>query len=255
MVKIRILSIVSLFVSLLCVVGLVWAYMDQKIPHGAVGTPDISQSAPTNQNEIKILALGDSLTRGYGDDNAKGYVGNVVDQLRTHSGTTISISNLAINGQTSEQLSKQLSEQEVLRQIGQANVILMTIGGNDLNQQAKTMNELTPAQFRDIFTSYKNHFGRILDQIRAVNPKATLYLIGLYNPYLDQPNAGIISQIIRQWNNDTADIVANYPNMVFVPTFDLFALNEEQFLYTDHFHPNSKGYQRIAGRLLPLLTP
>ncbi|GIM44984.1 hypothetical protein DNHGIG_05330 [Collibacillus ludicampi] len=251
---IRIFSIGSLLVSLVCIIGFIWAYLDQKMPHTAVTTAQIPQTA-TEKNEMKVVALGDSLTRGYGDASGKGYVGDVIDQLRTHSHSSISLSNLAINGQTSRQLLQQLGQKEVLRQIQQADVILMTIGGNDLNQQGRTINDLNSSHIQEILSSYKDNLSHILQQIRSVNPHATLYFVGLYNPYMDVTDANSISQIVRQWNHETADLIAGYSNTVFVPTFDLFQLHEDQYLYVDHFHPNTKGYQRIADRITPLLIP
>jgi lysophospholipase L1-like esterase len=252
---IRILSIGSLFVSLVFIFGFIWAYQDQKTPHTAVTATAAPQQQVTEKSNMKVVALGDSLTRGFGDTSGKGYVGDVIDQLRSHAKSSVSLSNLAINGQTSKQLFKQIEQKEVLRQVEKADVILLTIGGNDLNQQGRMLNELTSSHVQKIFTPYKNNLVDILKQIRAVNAHAPLYFIGLYDPYFGASNANATSQVVRQWNNETAEIIAGFPNMIFVPTFDLFQLHEEQFLYLDHFHPNTKGYQRIAERIAPLLMP
>jgi lysophospholipase L1-like esterase len=249
---IRILFIGSLLVSLVCFLGFIWAYQDQKMPHKTVAAVAISKKV-SEKNEMKVVALGDSLTKGFGDASGKGYVGDVIDQLRAHSHATVSQSNLAINGQTSGQLIKQLGQQEVLRQIRQSDVILMTIGGNDLNQQGRTLNDLDSSHISQMLQSYKNNLTKIMQQIRSVNPDATLYFVGLYNPYLDGANAKATSQIVRQWNNETADLLAGFSDTVFVPTMDLFQILQEKYLYADHFHPNSTGYQRIAERIVPLL--
>jgi lysophospholipase L1-like esterase len=252
---IRFLMIGSLFVSLVFIVGFLWAYQDQHMVHDAVAASTAPAQKVAEKNSLKVVALGDSLTRGYGDSSGKGYVGDVVDQLRSHTKSVVSVSNLAINGQTSRQLLKQIGQQEVVRQIAGADVILLTIGGNDLNQQGRKQNELTPAHIQKIYMPYKNNLVQILQQIREVNKHAVLYYVGLYDPYFDGQSANVTAQIVRQWNNQTAETIAGFPQMIFVPTFDLFQLNEKQYLYLDHFHPNTKGYQRIAERITPLLIP
>jgi lysophospholipase L1-like esterase len=44
-----------------------------------------------------------------------------------------------------------------------------------------------------------------------------------------------------------------YPNMILVPTADLFEQNLTKYMYTDHFHPNQEGYQRMAERAVQAL--
>ncbi len=41
--------------------------------------------------------------------------------------------------------------------------------------------------------------------------------------------------------------------MIMVPTYDLFRLNGRGYLADDHFHPNGKGYERIADRIVNIL--
>ncbi len=50
------------------------------------------------------------------------------------------------------------------------------------------------------------------------------------------------------------ELSANYKQTVFVPTFDLFQLKVDDYLYTDKFHPNAKGYKLIAERVASLIT-
>ncbi|MNF04900.1 hypothetical protein D3C80_2045140 [compost metagenome] len=62
------------------------------------------------------------------------------------------------------------------------------------------------------------------------------------------------SSFVRGWNNQTMETVAEYEQAVFVPTYDLFQLNVAELLFTDHFHPNDKGYRLMADRLTALFT-
>ena len=60
-----------------------------------------------------MLALGDSLTRGTGDETGQGYVGIVTEQLKEElDPREVTVYNLGINGQDSSQLLQQLGQEE-----------------------------------------------------------------------------------------------------------------------------------------------
>ena len=48
-------------------------------------------------------------------------------------------------------------------------------------------------------------------------------------------------------------LTGKFENIVFVPTFDLFQLSVNDYLYSDQFHPNQAGYELISDRLAPLI--
>ena len=61
-----------------------------------------------------------------------------------------------------------------------------------------------------------------------------------------------MNNVVRQWNNDTEEVLGTI-KIVFVPTYDLFQLSANDYLYSDKFHPNRAGYQLMADRLFPLI--
>src|SRR5690625_4290266 len=89
------------------------------------------------QQEIRIVAIGDSLTQGVGDEtNQGGYVGIIHDALHTNlQQPTIVIDNFGKRGHRTGQLLTRLhdeSEQELENSIELADIILVTIGANDI---------------------------------------------------------------------------------------------------------------------------
>ncbi|KAF0995036.1 hypothetical protein BJQ97_01685 [Geobacillus sp. TFV-3] len=139
-------STVALLIAVAALSGVLWlgglalAVQDQFF--SAAKPPTKEQRTPTaetrqHDEKIDIVALGDSLTRGTGDESGKGYVGYMVDELRRQTDQPIRVTNLAVRGLRSDGLLRQLGEPEIQRQVAMADLIVMTIGGNDLFQGGK----------------------------------------------------------------------------------------------------------------------
>lgn len=214
----------------------------QKPPHTA------SSPAFSPGKTVHIVALGDSLTHGFGDASGQGYVGDVSAQFR-HNGNRVIQSNLGIDGLTSAGLVAQVKQPEVENLLASANLILISIGGNDLDKAAGLPN-IDTRRITAADKQFNANLARILTQIRSVNKTGVIALIGLYNPYGDA--AAVRKQtdaIVESWDQQEDQVVSGFPNAVVVQTFDLFELHPAAFLYADHFHPNQAGYQRIAERV------
>jgi lysophospholipase L1-like esterase len=95
---------------------------------------------------------------------------------------------------------------------------------------------------------------QILDRIAKLNSTATIIYVGLYHPFLDMDPMREGSLVIQKWNVAAFEIAHRYPNIIVVPTSDLFELNLNKYLYTDHFHPNQDGYERIAERIAQVVN-
>jgi lysophospholipase L1-like esterase len=252
---IRLITIISVFFSVLWISGLAmavgkfYAGKPEPIPHHP------KEIVEKKTNELSIVALGDSLTRGTGDETGKGYVGVLVDEIQEKSKQPVKLTNLGIIGQRSNQLKEQVQEAEVQRQLETANYVLVTIGGNDLFQGGQGLVDYeTMEDIEDVEKKFTENIQFIFQQIQNVNKEATVFFIGLYNPFIDLDEGKEISQIVRHWNYQSAEVSASFPRVVFVPTFDLFELKVNDYLYTDKFHPNTEGYRLIAERVASLLT-
>ncbi|MFJ5761333.1 SGNH/GDSL hydrolase family protein [Neobacillus sp. NPDC093182] len=252
---IRSVTMVSVFFCLLWLVGLGLAVSEYY-----AGKPDkIPEKTNIEKKEDKkdglhIVAIGDSLTRGTGDETGKGYVGVLMDEMKEKSKQDVRLTNLGVSGQRSDQLKEQIQQTEVKRQLQSADMILVTMGGNDLFRGGQGLQELDTADIADIEKKFLENMNFIFQQIRASNSEANVFFIGLYNPFIDLEQGKEMSAVVRHWNYQSAELSAAFPKIVFVPTFDLFELKVNDYLYTDKFHPNTKGYRLIAERVASLLT-
>lgn len=219
-------------------------------PSETQSTPSqgVRSSSGSGSKTLHLVALGDSLTHGFGDASGQGYVGDVT-QLFRHSGVKVIQSNLGIDGLTSSGLLTELSQTSVQSLIRSANVILISIGGNDLNNAAG-LPSIQMGRILRAESQFSSNLTAILSDIRRLNSKAPIALIGLYNPYSNvTQTARQTDAIVQAWDVKEDTIAALFPKTVVVQTFDLFQLYPNKFLYVDHFHPNQAGYQRIAERV------
>lgn len=252
---IKSVTMISVFFCLLWLVGLGWAVAEYY-----AGKPDkIPEKTNVEKKTVKkdglhIVALGDSLTRGTGDETGKGYVGVLLDEIKEKSKQEARLTNLGVSGQRSDQLKEQIQQTEVKRQLQSADIILVTIGGNDLFRGGQGLLEFETTDIVDIEKKFLENMNFIFQQIRASNSEANVFFIGLYNPFIDLDQGKETSAVVRHWNYQSAELSAAFPKIIFVPTFDLFELKVNDYLYTDKFHPNTKGYRLIAERVASLLT-
>jgi len=197
---------------------------------------------------VNLVAIGDSLAHGLGDASGRGFVGDV-SQMYRQQGKLVVESNLGIDGLTSRGLRNEVGQPEVQNLLKTANVVLISIGGNDLNNAAGLPN-LNRARIDAANQDFNRNLTDIVTRIRQTNKTAAIVVIGLYNPY-GQVSATVqqTNGIVQSWNADEARIVDAVPGAVVVQTFDLFQLHPSDFLYLDHFHPNAAGYTRIANRV------
>lgn len=254
--SVRLTLVFSVLSLIMMLFGLGWTIQNQFFSKGASGA--IEEKEPVEVDEDKdgkvVVALGDSLTRGTGDDSGKGYIGYLVDELEEKSEEKITIHNFGVKGYRSNQLLDQLKQREIQRKIQSADYILITIGGNDLFQSGQTFLQMDEQKIAQAKESYMKNLEAILKEVRTMNDSAVIFHIGLYNPFIDLNDSKLTTKIVRDWNYDSNQLLDQNEKAVYVPTFDLFQLSVNDYLYTDKFHPNAEGYRLIAERVASLIT-
>lgn len=108
---------------------------DSAKPPGPTAALSTSTAGPSSAGAgWTLVALGDSETTGSGDPSGQGWVAYYADLIRAGQSREVTVTNLAANGTTSDQLlgSMQANEQ-VREQIAAADIVVLGVGGADLN--------------------------------------------------------------------------------------------------------------------------
>ncbi|SFS89047.1 GDSL-type esterase/lipase family protein [Marininema halotolerans] len=199
--------------------------------------------------EKRILALGDSLTYGYGDREHEGYVGGLKRALnREDSDTQYRTTNAGIYGLRTDGVLKQLAKPEMTQSVKQADGIILFIGTNDFIQSTGgNMTHLYRNRLAKGEKRFVHHLHRILTQLRKQNSDAPITLLGLYDPY---PNRVVSDPYIAKWNQASRNVIKHYHQTRFVPTQSLFEHRSKREVFSDELHPNHQGYQLIVQQLL-----
>ena len=203
----------------------------------------------------RIVAIGDSLTEGVGDESENGgYVG-ILNNTFEDNNLNITVDNFGKKGNRSDQLLKRLEREDISAAIKEADIVLITIGANDIMKVLKSnFLNVTMEPFQEERVEYRKRLTAIFDKINNLNPDIQIYLIGFYNPF--ERHFGEIKElgmIIDNWNNDGKALTEEYENVSYIPTSDLFSQSTIDLLAEDEFHPNTTGYKRMAERILQYL--
>ena len=238
--------------------------------------------AAASQQTLRYAALGDSLTEGVGDATGQGgFVPLLAKEIENDQlNLTVTSQNFGKAGDTSSQIYHRMTTQaKIEKGLKNAQLITITVGGNDvmkvLRDNIDKISTMDAADFKKPEKAYQKRLRKIFADIRKNNPKAQIYVLGIYNPfYLNFPNITVMQDIINNWNEATQAVVKSQAKAYFVPINDLLykgangqkavaetsdsettgssssaapAEVQNNLLYTgDHFHPNNIGYQLMA---------
>ncbi|AFS40350.1 MULTISPECIES: GDSL-type esterase/lipase family protein [Leuconostoc gelidum group] len=178
---------------------------------------------------INLVTLGDSLTEGIGDDKGEqGYSGRIAKKIETQYNVAVTMSNFGKAGDRSDQIQERLNAQPKFQHaVKQANVIVLTSGGNDLQQSllknvfAKTPTDLTAAVVSDQAT-YQTKLTRLFHEIRTYNRQAPIFIFGNYNPlFVHFPQRKDLNQDVQLFNTINSHVAKQDKNGYYVGSFDL----------------------------------
>ncbi len=173
-----------------------------------------------NQEPIRYLALGDSIATGSLTffSSITPYPRYLANQLSQDSDHPVNLWNRGQNGLNSAQLLGMLGFDHRLRNmIKQADLITLSIGGNDLLKAAPIpgFNSIFHPVASQGVNQFLRSYPKIISTIRELNPSAMLACMTLYNPYCcgggpacDNGLHAKVEQYLEQMNaliNNTTD--------------------------------------------------
>jgi acyl-CoA thioesterase-1 len=174
---------------------------------------------------VRLLALGDSLTAGYGLPPGQGFVPRLQAALEAR-GRPVRVIDAGVSGDTTAGGLARLDWS--LADNPQAAIV--ELGGND------GLRGLPPAQSRA-------NLAAILDRLQARG--IPVLLAGMLAP----PNLG--AEYGREFAAIFAELAAARPEVVFYPFFLEGVAGDAALNQPDGIHPNERGLAEILRRFLP----
>jgi lysophospholipase L1-like esterase len=209
---------------------------------------NLGVALPKKSNSVSLLIIGDSIANGTGDETGKGFSFYLPDYLKNQTPKEIVANTIGIDGLHTTGLLELVRGEKLKPAIDAADLLLISIGGNDLRQIRRLRGMERNDGFQKTFDSYVTGLTSILRTIRRTNRGALIIFIGLYYPSVQDTSPDDI-RLLLAWNEGAQKIIEQEGRAIFIPTYDLFKLNVSKYVAFDALHPNSAGYQSIAYRI------
>lgn len=253
------------------------------VPAGAAGAPET----------IHIVALGDSITAGYEpgitDVNAKpyGYPERLLEQAWFH-GSRATLANYGLLGLTTSGLRNYVSalknggpitaetiqpgladprlssfaavSSQTASDLREADVIAITIGGNDVSSLLLEADKMPEAELQGridtLLQAYSDNMTVVLSDLRTLNPGATVIVADQYQP---APKIGLgqaypklmtaaarfteaVDRLVSAQNRQDAPVLAAHVAARFAGVEGSLT----HIVSNRDFHPTQLGYEAIA---------
>lgn len=229
-------------------------------PPATTGTASASVS-----RSIKVVGIGDSVTSGY-NCNCEAFVGLYATQLAAQDDVQTSSVNLGVPGWTSAQLLAAMTKPGAFRdQVAKADILLVTIGANDLNPLESEGPTGCPATcFTPLIDTAGHNVELIVDAARAANPAhpPAVLVTDYWNVFQDgDVGTAEHGAAFQSWSDaltraESTQICGGAQRAgatcvsLYAPFKGNGSINPTSLLAADGDHPNAAGHQVIASTLL-----
>ena len=204
---------------------------------------------------LHVVALGDSLAYGAGDESGEGIAGRLEDELRARGVDAVETVNLGVNGAQTGDVLARLGQARVRRELAKADAIVLSIGANDLFRSGQSREDILRAPF-EVAERILGRIETIVAELHRINPNARVLLLGGYNPVPRHQYAPLINQYLGLWDTALAGRFEPNPRVAVVKMNDI--VTPQRLSRYDSFHPGAAAYReaakRIAGMLLSELN-
>ena len=201
------------------------------------------------------LVMGDSIGYGSGLKNSReACYGKIVADTEGYD-----YANDAIPGHTTQNLLNRLKEESVKNHVKQADIISISIGGNNflLGNIAKVVFDVIvmgdKSSAEKIIDGFYTDFCEIIKTIRSLNPDAVILMQTLYNP-----QTGYIGEAYQSCIDMLNDAIRRYADenkgeIEIVDVASALTDSENDFAQ-DRIHPSVEGNEKIAVEVLKKLV-
>lgn len=236
---------------------------------------DAQPAAPLPAGPVHIVALGDSLTQGDGDDSGRGYPGlllEMVNAIRPDS----TLSNFGQSGWSSDalingdqglesQLTRAVNELQDATSQGKATLALVWIGSNDLWYLYEFGGDIDDAGDASDAQRFEANIDTILSQLRGTGAQVVIALLddqskrpialkGEAFVAITPDEMSRMSAHVNVYNQIIRDKAAQYGALT-VDFYSTDIFTNPATLYDDGNHPNQAGYDIIAQKWFDAITP
>ncbi|MCP1424609.1 lysophospholipase L1-like esterase [Paenibacillus xylanexedens] len=239
--------------------------------------------------EFRIVTLGDSITVGY-EPNTKelpyGYVERLQEQGLLHGRTQVDnygIAGLKTSGLknftnaikdgktlTSEAIQPSLPDPRagqigantaaIRESVAQANLVAITIGGNDVSELLSTADKLSDQELqvkvKELLATYTANVSATINDIHEINPTATIVIADQYQPMPEVAGKALYAKLMEASQGFTQTIDGIAAQFTAQGTDVKVAHVAKEFVGGEgtmthmikdrDFHPNQFGYAAIA---------
>ncbi|KGP79259.1 MULTISPECIES: stalk domain-containing protein [unclassified Paenibacillus] len=249
----------------------------------------VNKDAIAVTKEFRIVTLGDSITVGY-EPNLKelpyGYVERLQEQGLLHGRTQVDnygIAGLKSSGLknfadaikegkalTSEAIQPSLPDPRaaqvganiaaIKESVAGANLVAITIGGNDVSELLGTADKLSDAELeakvKELLSSYTANVSAVINDIHEINPNAKIIIADQYQPMPEVAGKELYAKLMEasQGFTKTIDGIATEYSAKGIDVKVAHVAKEfiggegtmTHMIKDRDFHPNQFGYEAIA---------
>lgn len=260
------------------------------LPAGSVTSSlPLQKDAVAVTKDFRLVTLGDSITVGY-EPNLKelpyGYVERLQEQGLLHGRTQVDnygIAGLKSSGLknfadaikegkalTSEAIQPSLPDPRaaqvganiaaIRESVAGANLVAITIGGNDVSELLGSADELSDAELeakvKELLSSYTANVSAVINDIHEINPNAKIVIADQYQPMPEVAGKALYAKLMEASQGFTATIdgiatefSAKGIDVKVAHVAKEFVGGEgtmTHMIKDRDFHPNQFGYEAIA---------
>lgn len=212
-------------------------------------------SVSAESTETDYLVLGDSIAYGSGLTNpVEAVYGKIIADTYGFN-----YKNHSVPGHTTGNLLKRLQNEEVIAAVKDAEIISISIGGNNF-LMSNLIGLMFDAMVKDDYSEmdriaegFYNEFSEVMDVIRENNPDAVVLMQTLYNP-----QSGELRKVYGEGQKRLNEMVNKYneenPGDIIIVEVGAALGDDMECFAADDIHPSAKGNELIAEEIIKTMS-